>query len=348
MKHVRGVYERDKGSGAWWICWFDQFGRRHRESIGPRQLAIDAYRKRKTEVREGKLFPAIGRNGISFGDLCRDFKLARPNHWSGGMLDIAQGWFNSRPASAISPQQIEERLNKLIDDGRTPATANRYRAIISAIYSWGMRNNRAIANPARLISSRREHNSRTRFLSDKEEARLRRSLRALCPRREPELDLALHTGMRKGEQYGLEWRDVNWVSGFITLAKTKSGRVRHIPMNEPALKAMRLLQKYNRGRVCGPATWKWFYAALKRGKVKDFRWHDLRHTFASRLAMRGADIRALQELLGHSNIQMTMRYAHLMPGRTADIVKLLSPCATTTATSISSSNLQVQKSRVSA
>src|SRR6202022_4765169 len=124
---TRGVYERDKGSGVWWICWFDLNGKRHREKVGPKQLAIDAYRKRKTEVREGKFFPELRNRGVLFSDLCDDFEKHRPLHWSKGLFDIAKSWFCSIPASAITPQQIDQRLHKLIEDGRTAATATRYR-----------------------------------------------------------------------------------------------------------------------------------------------------------------------------------------------------------------------------
>jgi hypothetical protein len=75
-----------------------------------------------------------------------------------------------------------------------------------------------------------------------------------------------------------------------------------------------------------------FYPALKRARIHDFRWHDLRHTFASRLVIRGVDIRTVQDLMGHRTLAMTMRYAHLSAGHKLDAVQRLNPTPTATAT----------------
>jgi integrase len=178
---TRGVYERDRGSGIWWIRWADGLGRIRRQKVGPRPLAIAAYHKRKAEAREAGLFPELYRRGIRFAELCEDFKRAKPNHWSyqtgNAILERLRKWFDQMAASMISPQIIEERLNSLIADGRTPATANRYRSVASAIFNWGIRNQKVTANPVRAVKLRREDNHRLRFLEKDEEVRLRASIR---------------------------------------------------------------------------------------------------------------------------------------------------------------------------
>jgi site-specific recombinase XerD len=310
LRH-RGVYEYPKASGKFWIQYFE-LGRRHRELIGPEKLAIAVREKRMTEIRENRFFPELRRRTISFDQLCDDFEKHFPNHWSGGMLQIVRAWFAHRHASSINPQAISEKLNKLVADGRAPATANRYRAILSAVFALAVRNGKVVSNPARHVPLRREDNARVRFLLEAEERSIRDAIRQYCPQREAELDLALHTGMRQGEQYGITWRDLNLQRGVVSLLRTKSGKPRFIPLNSSALAAATLLTRHrnDRDRVCAPMK-NWFRPILRAAGVDNFRWHDLRHTFASRLCMAGVDLRTIQELLGHESIVMTVRYAHL-------------------------------------
>lgn len=343
---TRGVYERIRGSGVWWIRWHDAAGRQHRRKIGPYELACVAYQKEKLRVLEGELLPGLNRNRIRCEELFDDFKASHPRYWASvGMLEAARSWFVGIPASALTPEMIVRKLNKMEsreDEPAMPATLNRYRAIVSAVFDWAMRNGRAEKNPARLVRLRRENNRRVRWLDDKEEERLRKAILGTEPLRLPEMYLALHTGMRRGNQYSLTWRDIDFKNGVITLRTTKPGHQQHIPMNPDARAALESLRLRPRiavvGKrsncVCATPHKRWFNKAVKKAGIGDFRWHDLRHTFASRLVMKGANLRDVSELLGHASIQMTMRYAHLSPGRTAETVALLSqkPAATGTAT----------------
>lgn len=329
----RGVYEYPRGSGKFWIQYFES-GRRHRELIGPEKLAIAVREKRMTEIRENRYFPELRRRKVLFSQLCDDFEQHKPEHWSGGMLSNVRAWFASVPAALISPQQIGQKLNEMVANGSSPATANRYRAIASAVFSWAITNGKIISNPARMVALRRESNSRIRFLSDEEEKRLREAARIAGLGAEAELDLALHTGMRRGEQYELTWDRVDMKNGLLTLLKTKSGEARHIPLNEVARAALKTLRVINKGaRVCNfmePRPW--FDDARIAAKLPDFKWHDLRHTFASRLVMAGVDLRTVQELMGHKSITMTVRYAHLSPKHTQSAVDRLAGPAIKTAT----------------
>lgn len=322
MKKVRGVYERDRGSGIFWIRWADGGGLIHREKVGTRELAIAAYQKRKSEVREGRFFPRLREQRVTFGDLVDEFKKAKPNHWSKGLIDIIKSWFADYPARSVTPQKIQEKMNALVSDGRTDATANRYRAIIGAVYSWAIRNGRIERNPARMVPLRREENHRIRFLEAEEETRLRKVIHA---RHEPEFTLALNTGMRLGEMMSLAWGDVDLERKVIQLRKTKSGRPRSVPINADALTALKKLRKQGRSQVMASHPRYWFEAALTAANVKNFRWHDLRHTFASRLVMAGVNLRTVQELLGHQTIAMTIRYSHLAPSHLRAAVESLRP-----------------------
>ena len=146
--------------------------------------------------------------------------------------------------------------------------------------------------------------------------------------------LSLNTGMRRGEVFNLHWRDVNFQGQFLTVEgeTSKSGQTRHIPLNKEALAVLKawrgdlvrvgfVFPAKDAGRLDNVK--KSWDGALKLAKVENFRWHDLRHTFASKLVMAGVPLNTVRELLGHSDIAMTLRYAHLAPDTKAAAVELI-------------------------
>ncbi len=152
-----------------------------------------------------------------------------------------------------------------------------------------IRNGKVKENPARLVPHRLEENARIRFLSADEEASLRGAIEAKCPERIPEFDLALNTGLRLSEQYGLLWENVSLPRRSLTILRSKNGTMRHVPLNQAAVKALETLRNHYpmSELVCGGAREprRWFEPVLKDAKVASFSWHCLRHTFASRLVM---------------------------------------------------------------
>lgn len=152
---------------------------------------------------------------------------------------------------------------------------------------------------------------------------------------QPLVILALNTGLRRGELFQLSWSNVNLGSKQITVASTtaKSKKARYIPLNNEALDTLKAWHEQtgdNRyvfaGKDGDPLTdVKHSWASLlERAGIENFRFHDMRHDFASQLVMKGADLYVVKELLGHSTIQMTERYAHLAPKQLEDAVNLLS------------------------
>lgn len=224
-----------------------------------------------------------------------------------------------------------------------PATYVHYRVVLSKIFKLGVRSRKVAANPVPEVASRRINNDRVRWLNqfdplptgdpeldsfETEEGRLRAAIGRLCPYREPEFDLALATGMRWSEQYGLRWVDVDLTAGVLTLRQTKAGERQHVRLSPAARAALMWLAELNPKKtspfVCLHDRRRWrndwdaVRAAAKldeptRGKVECFHWHDLRHTFASRLVMAGVDILTVRELMRHKKLEMTLRYAHLAP-----------------------------------
>lgn len=213
-----------------------------------------------------------------------------------------------------------------------------------------MQNGKCKANPARLVKRLPEENERTRLLSEEEEERLRQVIERDCPEHLPELDIALHCGMRQGEQYKLLWSDVDLDGPRARLRKTKNKSTRYAPLNALAREALHQLLEdaekdqqnlfmSERGRPLKKPRY-WWDRVIKEAGIEDFRWHDLRHTFASRLVMAGVDLRTVAQLLGHKTLQMVMRYAHLSQSHELGAVERLcspgqgteKPTATRTAT----------------
>jgi integrase len=157
------------------------------------------------------------------------------------------------------------------------------------------------------------------------------------------LDLASNTGLRKGSQYGLTWDMVDFRSRMSNIPRTKNEEPIHVPLNDAAVAALRVVHDRGdgRGRVFQSAKTgeplengrHWFDGAVMEAGIKNFRSHDLRHTFASRLLMKGAPLEDIADLLGYKSLTMTRRYAHLAPNKLDAVVSLLKATATTTATS---------------
>jgi integrase len=235
---------------------------------------------------------------------------------------------------------------------RSPATINRYLAALShmfnvAVEEWGWLED----SPMRKVSGLTEPRGRVRFLGedttdpdgktiDGERTRLLKACQASSnPYLYPVVVLALSTGMRQGEIMGLKWEDVDLHQGRITLHETKNGERRVVPL---VGKALELLKEHDKVRRIGTpllfpgkvkihrpgevaiykpmdlrTPWE---SALKKAGIDDFRFHDLRHSTASYLAMNGASLAEIAEVLGHKTLQMVKRYAHLSEAHTAGVV----------------------------
>lgn len=326
VKGVRGIFEKDKFSGIWWIRYADANGKIRRELAGSKSVARDLYIKRKAEVRDGRKLPdnLRGRK-ILFAELADDALRYVAEHNEGHAVDTMRieqfkKAFGQRPADIT----IEALRDWFAEHDWKPGTYNRCRTVLSSIFKLGMENKKIASNPAKLLKRKRESDGRVRFLNQNEpdeEARLREVITQQWPEHLAEFEIAVNTGMRRSEQYRrITWECVDFGRRDLFVPKSKNGRARHIALNDAALAAFRELYQRTGGSnpifagkagiaLQGPRHW--FEDAIEKAKVPDFTWHDCRHTFASRLVMRGVPLRVVAELLGHRTIQMTMRYAHL-------------------------------------
>ncbi len=333
---IRGIFERPPRSGIWWISYCDGEGKRHREKIGRRSAALDALGRRRLEVKEGRYIPPRAGARLTFRDLAnaamtqKKLRLA-PASYETDMLRLKQllPLIGNLPADRLTPARIEETLAHF-RRAVSSSTVNRFHALISSIYKFAVHAGRVSINPASKVKRYKENESRIRWLRPEEEKAIRDAF--VADAHEYEFDLALHTGMRRGEQFGLEWRNVDLERGILTV-KGKTGR-RHVVANSEAKAALRkLLAISGKEQRVSPDSsegvkrdWRrWLERAAKDAGVKDFHWHDLRHTFASRLVMNGVDIRTVQELLGHKSIVQTMKYAHLAPDHRQAAVEKMNP-----------------------
>jgi site-specific recombinase XerD len=347
---ARGVFEKVPGSGVWWIRYTDAQGRYRREKAGTKGMAISLYRVRKTEALRGKKLPeTLRRKTVTFAEIAKDCldyskQHKRDYRHDAGRMETLLAWFRDYSAEAITAQDVERRF---AHEEWSPATCNRMRALLSLTYRLAIRAGKVKENPARLVKHRLENNARVRFLSADEETALRKAIEAASPERLTEFELALHTGMRVSEQYGLAWADVSLARRVLTIRRSKHGSARHVPLNRAAIRALETLSERTGGTgfVCGgaPGPRQWFEPVVRKAKIADFHWHDLRHTFASRLTMTGVDLRTVQELMGHKTIAMTVRYSHLAPKHTLAAVERLdalsaAPTGTTTDTNASESS----------
>lgn len=230
--------------------------------------------------------------------------------------------------SGIKPNLIAQKRDDLLSSltcknrPRSPTTVVRYLASLSHALSVAVRDWEWIQeNPVLKISKPKISNERTRFLSDEERTKLMRA----CQESEskglyPVVILALSTGMRRGEILNLKWGDVDLDRGAILLQTTKNGERRFVPVVGIALdlKSRHTGQSINTLIFPAPhsppkpidirSAWE---TALKKAGISNFRFHDLRHTAASYLAMNQASLLEIGTLLGHKTVQMTKRYAHL-------------------------------------
>jgi integrase len=334
-----GLYRR-KGSPHWWYS-FRHDGKRIYASTGvtDHKAAKQIYviRRNKHILRKERDELAPLKIGELLETYLRDYARDKTTvHKDKAACKRLSDFFGDRQAAEITPQLIEQfknyRRQKTIS-GRpvTGATVNRDLACLKTAFSkavqWGL----VSSNPVKMVKLYSEKDrARTRYLSPEEKARLL----AVCS---PELRrivlAALKTGMRKSELLTLRWLDVDFGANQIKIRKSKSGRIRFIPLHPDVLEILKDLPKsgdyiFTGSRGDALTLYGWvrtqFEAALDKTGIRNFKFHDLRHTFASEMIMRGADLKTVSELLGHATTAMTERYSHLSPAHKNLAINLLS------------------------
>jgi integrase len=226
---------------------------------------------------------------------------------------------------------IERYKRQRKGDGVSEVTINRELAFLKNVFTKAVEWGKTGENPVKKVRFYREDNSRARFLTDEEEERL---LAHCKPQLQALVITALHTGFRASELCSLTWNDIDFRRRMITVRAgyAKNGESRTVPMNEvltTTLKAVKLHSADGERVFCNRQGTPYrsfrtaFERAVRLAGIADFTFHDLRHTFASRLVMAGVDLPTVKELLGRKDISMTMRYAHLSSDHKQAAVKKL-------------------------
>ena len=241
----------------------------------------------------------------------------------------------------ITAQDVERFKAKLRQE-IAPATINLHLALLKHLYTKAIEWGKADKNPAKSTKFFRANNTRVRYLTEEEEVRLKAAFPSV---HWSKVEVAINTGMRRDEQFSLQWSNVNFQAGVLTIPRSKNGEARYIAMNDRVVELLRSLSSRMKSQYVFPSETgvtqfsannfinRIWNPARAKASLADLHWHDLRHTFASRLVMRGVDLRTVQELMGHKTITMTLRYSHLSPTHQRAAVQRLiqEPTATKTA-----------------
>lgn len=271
---------------------------------------------------------------------CRDVLPTKPKSQAKQQQQLT--WWKSEIGNLVLadviPAVIVECRDKLSNEitirgeKRNPATVVRYMAALSHAFTVAVNEWQWLEDsPMRKVKKPKEPRGRVRFLSDDERNRLLAACKqSLNSHLYPIVILALATGMRQGEILGLKWKDLDLNQGFLILNETKNDERRRIPITGHVLET---LKAYSKVRQIGTdlifpgknlqkpidirSPWG---NALNTAQIDNFRFHDLRHSAASYLAMGGATLAEIAEVLGHKTLQMVKRYSHLSESHVSSVV----------------------------
>jgi integrase len=327
------VYKRGK---KWGISYIDPDGIQVRKIVAPfKETAEKILNKIETQIAENRYLDIRQEKRVLFEELAREYlntHVGSENKNAGrqkSLIRNLESHFKGKHLHQINTLAIRQYLTKRIEIEKVkPATANREYAMIQSMFNraieWGMFLG---TNPTKDIKKFTENNSRDRWLNEEEQAKLLSYCHGLT---RVVVIIALKTGMRWGEIVHLKWRQslnsnyIDFDNGVICIheAATKTLRSRFIPLSNAVRLALRDVPKstdhdyifWNTKTEKPLGSVKdSFNRALKKAKIQNFQFRDLRHTFASHLVMKGVDLYVVQQLLGHTTPKMTQRYAHLSP-----------------------------------
>jgi len=318
-------------------------GRRFREGgFSTKKEAQEYLGNRLQEIREGKFFPNRRIKPVQIEELIEDYL----NRFQGkGVvtermhMNTIRNHFVGKLVSQITVYDVETFLAHrrgvptIKGTPRSAATCNRelgaLKRLINKAIAWGM----AVSNPVLSVKPLREEMGRMRFLSLEEAGRL---MECASHHLRPIIATALCTGMRRGEIMGMRWQDIDLRNRTIFVPHTKNGHSRYVPISDSLFNVLSNLPGHKgidylfagepkigkKGKHFNDVRTSFENACTLAG-IENFRFHDLRHTAASHMAMVGIPLKIIGEVLGHRSIEMTERYAHLSPGVLRNAVNTL-------------------------
>lgn len=324
-----GLYQRTD-SDTWWISFTTQGGKRRRRSTRTtdRKLALKIYQKVMGEVVEDRWFDKKLGSNHTFGDLIKRYleghsaNNKKPSSYKRdqSLAHHLLGRFESIPLSMITGDSISDYKARRREEQAAPKTINNELALLSHAFNMAKREWKwCDNNPVEGVTRETVKNQIERWLSNEEEVNL---LRAASAPMSEIITFAIATGMRQGEIINLQWPEVDLGRRTIIITEQKNGEISTIPLNEKAVEVLRSrarVRQLQHPHVFWSSNGhKWdarnlldhFYRALEKSGVKSFRFHDLRHTFATRLVQGGGDLYSVQKLGRWKSLSMVQRYAH--------------------------------------
>ena len=344
---TRGIY-KPKGCNLYWLRYAGLDGKIRRESSGTSDFkeAQGLLLDKKQDIKKGKEpetrkpIPNVTFNEFSV-DYLKWAERQRGYVQKECVVNKLKNIFGGFTLRGISSKIVEQYQSEMLQAEYKPATINRHLATIKHMFTkaveWEMAEDEALKR-VRRVKLLPENNRRLRYLSREECWALINACEKLAKKNlhyahlKPIVVTALYTGLRRGNILSLQWDNVDLKHGFILLDRTKSGDRLEVPINETLRKTLLELPRRLDGGYLFYDTITGkpyqdiknsFHAICKEAKIKDFHFHDLRHTFASHLVMAGVDLTTIKELLGHKDIKMTLRYAHLAPAHKTRAVDML-------------------------
>jgi integrase len=325
------IYQR---KGVWYLDYSFN-GKRRRKRVGKsKKLAELALKDIEVKLVKGEFLGITETPDMLFDNLCAqylEYSKANKTPFS-YKRDLTSArkllvHFKGRMISTITALDLDKYKNARRQEVK-PASVNRELSLIKHMFNKAVAWDNLSSNPLQKVAKFKEPPGRVRYLSDEE---MKKLLDCCNGHVKSIVIMALNTGMRRGEILNLKWGDVDMKNRVIIVWQTKNNEMRQIPINETLYDELRMIGKQlNEQYVFCNDNGKpfldvktGFKAALKRANVRNFRFHDLRHTFASRLVIAGVDIRTVQVLLGHKDIKMTMRYSHLSDAHLKEAVRKL-------------------------
>ena len=297
-------------------------------------------------IEDGTWANSKDQNGLTLGDAISQYREhSKAHHRSfstyvdNGLTVLEHALGSSIPLKDVTTAHFEKmKLRRLEDDKVAKSTVDKNVSVAKSFFSWCINQGITNSNPVKKVKLFHEDNERVRFLDpDTEYPKLLSEVRKGPWYLEPIVMLDLNTGLRRRNLLDLRWDQVDFSRRIIRIeSRTKNGRPLNLPLNETALRTLNAVHAktgdrshvfvHLEGRFEGDPITDIkiaFNGAVRRAKIQNFRFHDLRHTFCSWLALRGVPLTAIQKLAGHASIKMTLRYAHLSPRYLADEVKTL-------------------------
>ena len=320
------IYQREQ---IWYIDYYFA-GRRIRKKIGSKRDAENALAAVKADILRGE-FRFKREKKIHFENFAAEYlEYARANKrsWERDKIILKRlgSFFEGRLFSKITPRDIEsykqERLTQV-----KPSTINRELALLKHMFNLAKKWKYTDENPVREVKFFQEQKIEMMILDKERGVRL---IDVAVDYLKPIIIIAVNTGMRRGEVLGLRWNDIDFDKHYIFIKQTKSGVMRRVPMNSLVAEALRGIERRDSFVFFNPKTKSYLYridrsfkTACRKAGIPDLRFHDLRHTAATQMVMGGVDLVTVKEILGHSKIEMTMRYAHPTPENKRKAVAVL-------------------------